>query len=83
MDSQDRCVSKLWGVAWCCIMSPKTFVFANTFRFPQLKIQHLFVNIPEVKSPHYVTNPNKALLKEIPQIYHTFALFDSPKMGGM
>ena len=30
---------------------------------------------------HYITNPNNALLREIPQNYHTFALFDSPQMG--
>ena len=27
---------------------------------------------------HYITNPNKALLREKP---HTFSLFDSPKNG--
>ena len=29
----------------------------------------------------YIANPNNALLREIPQNYHTFVLFDSPHFG--
>ncbi len=32
---------------------------------------------------HYITNPNNASLRGLPQIYHTFALFDPPKMGNL
>ena len=31
----------------------------------------------------YETNPNNALLREIPQDYHRFALFDPPKIGNL
>ena len=32
---------------------------------------------------HYINYPHNALLREVPQIYHTFALFDQPKMGNL
>ena len=35
---------------------------------------------------HYITNPNNAAMHyswEIPQNYHTFALFDAPQIGNL